>query len=100
MSERKEAFMRIFVFIVSGIVLVVWRLLVYVLIIINLIYVIFSGKRLKEIAEFSEVWNTQWYVFQRYIIFVSNRRPIPFGSMEKSLSNYEKHPHNHYKKKR
>jgi hypothetical protein len=88
--ERMEVLMRIAVLIVSGIILVVWRYFIYLLVLVNLIYTLFSGKRLREVAELSEIWNTQWYVFQRYIILVSNRRPFPFGKLEKKMSNFEK----------
>ena len=84
-DERKEALMRIFVFIVSGIILAAWRYFIYVLVLVNLIYTLFVGKRLKDLAEMAEIWNTQWYIFQRYIIFVSNRRPFPFGKLEKKI---------------
>lgn len=89
MSERTEAWMRIVVGIVSGIILAVWRWFIVVLAIVNWFYTIFAGKRLKELADLSEVWNTQWYIFQRYMIFVTNRRPFPFTSLEKSMSKFE-----------
>jgi len=92
-EERSEALMRIFVFVVTGIVLLVWRSFIYVLVIINLIYTLVMGKRLKDLAELSEIWNTQWYVFQRYLIFVSNRRPFPFGKLAEKMSRYEHHKH-------
>jgi len=88
MGERGEALMRIVVGIISGIILVVWRYLIFVLVIINFFYTLFSGKRMKEIAEMSEIWNTQWYIFQRYLIFVSNERPFPFNKLEKSMSKF------------
>jgi hypothetical protein len=87
--ERVEALMRILVFIVSGLVLLVWRYFIVVLAIINLIYTLFAGKRLRDLAELAELWNTQWYFFQRYVIFVSNKRPFPFGKLEKKISRYE-----------
>ena len=90
MSERTEAWMRIVVGIVSGIILAVWRWFIVVLAIVNWFYTIFAGKRLKELADLSEVWNTQWYIFQRYMIFVTNRRPFPFTSLEKSMSKFER----------
>jgi hypothetical protein len=92
-EERKEALMRIFVWIVSGIILLAWRYFIYVLVLVNLIYTLISGKRLKDLAEMSEMWNTQWYIFQRYLIFVSNRRPFPFGKLEKRMSKYEHGKH-------
>lgn len=89
-SERKEAFIRIPVGIITGIVLVIWRYLIFVFMMINFVYTIFAGKRLKQIAEMSEMWNTQWYVFQRYLIFESNTRPFPFTNIAKSMSKFEK----------
>ena len=89
MSERLEALMRIVVWIVSGIIFMVWRWLIFVFTLTNFVYTIFAGKRLKDLADLSEVWNTQWYTFQRYMIFVSNKRPFPFTSLEKSMSKFE-----------
>ncbi|PIO08384.1 hypothetical protein COU59_02070 [Candidatus Pacearchaeota archaeon CG10_big_fil_rev_8_21_14_0_10_34_12] len=100
MSERKEAFLRILIGIISLIILEIWRWLVYVFILVNFFYTIFSGKRHREIAEMSEFWNTQWYIFQRYIIFQSNRRPFPFGHLEKSISRHDLKSARHFKKKK
>lgn len=88
-SQRKETLMRIIVLIVSGIILGVWRYLIFVFIIFNFIYSLFTSKRLKELADLSEIWNTQWYLFQRYILFVSNIRPFPFTKLAKSISKFE-----------
>jgi sorbitol-specific phosphotransferase system component IIC len=90
MGERKEIFMRIFVGIVTGIILSVWKVLIIVFFVINWIYILFVGKRLKELAKMSEVWNTQMYIFVRYLIFLTNKRPFPFNKLEKSISKYEK----------
>jgi len=88
MGERSEIFMRIVVLVVTGIILAVWKWLIIIFFLINWVYVLFAGKRLKELAELSEVWNSQWYVFQRYLIFVTNRRPFPFNKLEKSMSKF------------
>lgn len=82
-NERKEALFRIIVAIVSGIVLEVWGYLIAVLLIINWILTIFTGKRNKDIAEFCEYWNTEAYKYIRYLTFVSNKRPFPFSKMER-----------------
>ena len=92
-EERKEALIRIFILIISGIILAAWRSFIYLLVIVNLVYTLVAGKRLRELAELSEVWNTQLYIFQRYIIFVSNRRPFPFEKLEKRMSKYEHGKH-------
>ena len=88
-SQRKETLMRIVVLIVSGIVLGVWRYLIFVFAIINFVYSLFTAKRLKELAELSEIWNTQWYIFQKYMIFVTNVRPFPFTKLAKNMSKFE-----------
>ena len=90
MSERTEALMRIFVGIVTGIILYFWGYLVVILLVINFVYTIFAGKRLKELAEMCEIWNTQAYVLKRYLIFESNKRPFPFTKLERSMSKFGK----------
>ena len=54
LTERKEAWFRIIVLIVSGIILELWGYLIVVLAVINWLITIFSGKRNKGIANFSE----------------------------------------------
>ena len=90
MSERLETLMRIVVLIISGIVLAVWRYFIFVLTVINFFYTLFAGKRLKQLAELSEIWNTQFYAFQKYMVFLTNKRPFPFKSLERSISKFEK----------
>lgn len=90
MGERKEILMRIVVAIVSGIILDVWGIFVFVISAFNWIYTLFAGKRIKEIAEMSEIWNTQMYVYYRYLTLVTNDRPFPFTSLTKSFSKFKK----------
>ena len=85
-----EVLFRILVLIISGIVLAVWRYFVIVLAILNFFYTLFTARRHKEFAELSEIWNTQFYIFQRYIIFESNFRPFPFNKIQKSMSKFQK----------
>mgnify|MGYP001586521697 FL=1 len=89
-KESKEALMRIPVLIVSGIVLGVWAYFIIVLGVINFFYAIFKAKRMKNLAEMSEIWNTQKYIFQRYMIFESNFRPFPFTKLQKNMSKFQK----------
>ena len=88
-ASRKEAWMRIVVAVVSGITLGAWAYLIVVLFAINFIYGIFTGKRLRELAEMSEIWNTQMYMFNKYMIFLSNVRPFPFTSLSENMSDFE-----------
>lgn len=87
-SERKEAWFRILVLIITGIILEVWKALIIVLAIINWLIVVFSGKRNKGIAEFCEYWNSEKYRFFRYLTFITNERPFPFTEM-KRLSKFK-----------
>ncbi len=81
MSERKEAWMRIVIGIISGIILGLWKLLVEVLSIFHWFYVLFKGKRSKSLADFSNVWTTQAYRYVRYMTFTTNSRPFPFSDL-------------------
>ena len=87
-NERTEALMRIAVLIVVGILLMIWRYLIYVLAIVNWLITIFTGKRNKDIADLSEYWNTEVYKYVRYNTFVSNKRPFPFSNVER-MSKFE-----------
>lgn len=88
-KERKEAWMRIVVGIVSGIIIKVWESFVTVLSIVNFFYTLFAKKRMRQLAELSEIWNTQDYIFKRYMIFESNIRPFPFTKLQKSMSKFK-----------
>lgn len=88
-TERKEAWMRIVVGVVSGIILYIWFCLICAFFVINWVCAIFGGKKIKQLAELSEVWNTQVYIYFSYMTFVSNQRPLPFGKLEENLSDIE-----------
>lgn len=90
MNEKKEGWMRIVVGVVSGIILWAWNVLIKCLVILNWLITIFSGKRHKGMAEFCEVWNTQAYIFMRYMTFVTNERPFPFSDLEKNISKFKR----------
>ena len=90
MTERKEAWFRILILIISGIVLGIWKALIQFLTIVHWISVVFKGRRARKLAEFCEIWNTQLYVFLRYMTFVSNERPFPFRDLTKNFSKFGK----------
>ena len=90
MSERTEVLMRIVVAIISGIILSVWRWFIFIICVVNWIYTLFAGKRMKELAEMSETWNTQFYTFLRYLTMVTNERPFPFTNLSKNISKFKK----------
>lgn len=87
-NEKKEAWFRIIVLIITGAILWIWKGLIYLLAVLNWFIVIITGKRNKEFASFGEYWNTEMYKYMRYLTFVSNKRPFPFSKMER-LSQFE-----------
>jgi hypothetical protein len=89
LTERKEAWLRILVGIISCIILRIWGIAVGVVTIVHWFIVVFSGKRKESLAGFCEYWNTETYKFFRYLTFVSNKRPFPFSSM-KRMSKFGK----------
>ena len=89
MSERKEAWMRILVGIVSGIIIGLWKAVVEIASIFHWFYVLFTGKRSKGIAEFCNLWIPNAYRFIRYMAFTTNVRPFPFNDMEKPMHPVE-----------
>jgi len=81
--------MRIPIGIISGLIIYVWAYLIGLFFIINLIYKIFSGKKIEEFSRMSETWNTQNYSFMRYMTFCTNERPFPFEELKKDLNKIE-----------
>jgi hypothetical protein len=88
-KNRKDAWMRIPIGIVSGVIIYVWAYLIGIFFIVNFIYKIITGKRVKELSNMSEVWNTQNYHFMRYMTFCTNEKPFPFEELKKDISKVE-----------
>ena len=89
MSERTEALMRIVVGIISGIILGLWKIVAEIVSIIHWFYVMFAGKRSRDLAEFCNAWNTQVYRYIRYMTFSTNARPFPFSEIGSVLHPVE-----------
>ncbi len=89
LSERQEAFFKIIVFIITGIILGIWGYLIFVLGVINWIIAILTGKRNKDLAVMCEYWNTETYRYIRYLTSVTNERPFPFNNV-KAMSKFKK----------
>jgi len=88
-SERKENFMRFLVLIVTGLILGIWKGLIQILVVFHWFYVLLTGKRIKDLAEFCEIWNSQVYKWFKYMTFVTNERPFPFTRLGKNLSKFD-----------
>jgi len=84
MTERTEAWMRVVVGIISGLIIGIWKGLIQIIAIIHWIIVLFTGKRNKDLARFCNIWNTQVYKYIRYMTMTTNERPFPFSSLGKN----------------
>jgi len=82
-SERKEAWFRILVAIISGVIFYLWWYVTAFLIILNWIYTIFSGKHSTSISNFCNTWVEEAKRFLSYMVFYTDERPFPFTSMKK-----------------
>lgn len=89
MSEKTEALMRIVVGLISGLILGLWKVVIQVVTVIHFFYVLFTGKRDKELAKFCNMWVTFAYTFVRYMTFTTNKRPFPFNSLGKNIEKIE-----------
>jgi len=83
MYERTEALMRIVVLIITGIILGLWKALIQILVVVQLVIVMIVSTKNKELANFCDIWNKQVYAYLRYVAFVNNKRPFPFGKLVK-----------------
>ena len=83
--KAKEVWMRIPVFIVSGIILKIWGIFVLCFALAQFIFLLIEDKKNKELVHLCHLFNIQIYAFMNYITFVSERRPFPFDHLEKSV---------------
>jgi len=81
-GERKEAWMRIPICIVSGFILDIWGFFVFIFAIVQFILVLVEGKKNKELLDLCKNYVAQLYVFVKYVTFISNERPFPFGEVK------------------
>ncbi len=75
--------------IVTGIILGIWKAFIQILTLVNIVVVLFTAKRNKEVANLCEVWNSESYRFMRYLTFETNERPFPFTNLN-TLGKFEK----------
>lgn len=80
-NEKQEAWMRILVFVISGVILEVWGFFILVFALVQFILVIVEGKKNKELLDMCKTYIAQIYIFAKYITFISNQRPFPFGEL-------------------
>ena len=88
-SERVEAIIRIPVGIIAYIVVHFWGALIGILAIFHFFFALFTNKRNKSIADFSNLYIGHLYATARYITFATNERPFPFNNLNKPLEKVD-----------
>ena len=83
--ETKEVWMRIPIFIVSGIILEVWGFFILCFVIAQFILILVEKKRNKELLRMCNTYLIQLYCFVKYIAFLSEERPFPFRDLKKEI---------------
>jgi hypothetical protein len=83
MKSKRNLWMRIPIFIVSGIILHVWGCFVLIFSLVQLILQLLGNKKEKEFLHISSMFSTQIYIFFKYISFLSEEKPFPWGKLGK-----------------
>jgi len=83
--ENREVWMRIPVFIVSGVILHVWGFFIFCFAIAQFVLILIEKKRNKELLKMCNIYLIQLYIFVKYVTFLSEKRPFPFGDLEKEI---------------
>ena len=79
-EKRAEGVLwRILIFFVCGIILWIWAYAVFIVLLINLIVVLVSGKRSPELSKFCNYWGAEISRYIGYLTFESNEKPFPFS---------------------
>jgi len=87
--QKREAWMRIPIAIVSGFILDVWGFFICIFAIAQLIIILIEGKSNKELLRMCNVYLIQLYTFVKYVTFLSDKRPFPFADLEKEIEKDE-----------
>jgi hypothetical protein len=83
MKSKRNIWMRIPVFIVSGMIVYVWGFFVLIFSLVQLILILTERKKEKEILNISSMFSNQIYCFFKYISFISEEKPFPFEKIKK-----------------
>jgi uncharacterized protein YqhQ len=81
--DKNEVWMRIPIFIVSGIILHVWGFFIFCFALAQFIIILVNEKKEEELLRMCNTYLIQLYIFIKYVTFLSDRRPFPFGELEK-----------------
>jgi len=81
--NKKNIWMRIPVFLLSGMILHVWGFFVLIFSIVQFVLILTERKTEKEFLNISSMFCSQIYCFFKYITFLSEEKPFPWGKLKK-----------------
>ncbi len=87
--NKRDVWMRIPIFIVSGAILNIWAFFVCIFALVQLVLILTNNKKEKEFSNISSMFSNQIYCFFKYISFISEEKPFPWRKIKerKVLSN-------------
>jgi len=83
MKNKRDIWMRIPVFILSGMILYVLGFFILIFSLVQLVLLLLEKKKEKEFVRISSIFSNQIYIFFKYITFLSEKQPFPFGKIKK-----------------
>jgi len=83
MKSKRNIWMRIPVFFLSGIILYVWGFFILIFSLVQLVWLLINNKKEKVFLNISSMFSSQVYNFFRYVSFLSEEMPFPFGKIKK-----------------
>lgn len=87
--DIREIWMRIPIFIVSGFILYVWGFFILCFALAQFILILIEKRKNKDLLKMCEIYYVQLSIFVRYVLFLNEKRPFPFGDLEKEVKNSE-----------
>jgi len=82
MKNKRDIWMRIPVFILSGAIIHVWAFFICIFALVQLILKLLGEKQEAEFTHISSMFCNQVYIFFKYITFLSEEKPFPWGKLE------------------
>ncbi len=83
MKDKRDVWMRIPVFIISGAILHVWGCFIFIFALVQLILILLKEKKEREFVNMFVMFSEQLYCFMKYITFLSEEKPFPFAKLKK-----------------
>ena len=83
MKSKRNIWMRIPIFIVSGVILYVWMFFTLIFSIVQLVLMLTENKKEKEFLNINSMFSGQVYTYFKYISFLSEEKPFPWGKIKK-----------------